>query len=203
MESSCTLRKSSLKSNQLCSTPLSLKRTSQQISSNNFLISLNFTLLKFSVLIPLFARITLITFVEGADKIYNNLQIIWHVTEHLGEVRSTCLNYLLLLRVRNLSYLCKQWGYKYYLSKLTQDWWHNNLFHKILWACLGLFHFPSPDIEVSIPEKNKSVWPFECWEWSLRRKWHFILKGWWLNWSTNKQLNSFKDWMRPNFMLQK
>jgi len=53
MEITCALRKASSKSSQLCSTPLSLRTASQEISSSNSLNSL-----KFTVLTQLFARLT-------------------------------------------------------------------------------------------------------------------------------------------------
>jgi len=53
LESSCTLRKVSLKSCHLCSVPLSLRTTSQGISPNYSLSTLKFALLKFRVLTAL------------------------------------------------------------------------------------------------------------------------------------------------------
>ena len=58
MESSYALRKASLKSSQLCSTPLSLRTASQEISLNNSLNQAKFSLLNFRVLTPLFAMPT-------------------------------------------------------------------------------------------------------------------------------------------------
>lgn len=52
--SSCTLRKACLKSYCLCSTPLSLRTSSQAISLSNPLNSLKFSLLKFRILTLLF-----------------------------------------------------------------------------------------------------------------------------------------------------
>ena len=57
-ESSCTLRRASLKTSRLCSTSLSLRTASQEIWANNSLNSLKFALPKFWVLTPLFARPT-------------------------------------------------------------------------------------------------------------------------------------------------
>ena len=56
MESSCALRKVSLKGFQLYSIPVSLRTVSQETLSNNSWHILKFTLLKFWVLTPLFAR---------------------------------------------------------------------------------------------------------------------------------------------------
>jgi len=53
MESSCELRKASLKCCQFCSIPLSLRTASQGISSKN---NLNFSLLKLRILTLLFSR---------------------------------------------------------------------------------------------------------------------------------------------------
>ena len=57
-ESSCALRKASLKSSQLSLTSLSLRTASHGILANNSLNSLKFTLPKYRVLTPLFARPT-------------------------------------------------------------------------------------------------------------------------------------------------
>ena len=57
-ESSCALRKASLKSSQLSSTSLSLRTASHGILANNSLNSLKFTLPKYRVLTTLFARPT-------------------------------------------------------------------------------------------------------------------------------------------------
>lgn len=73
-ERSCT-RQVSLKSMQLCSTTFSLGTTSQDISSNNSLNNLKFTLLKFSILNPLFARLTFLKSMVTAIQAASNLHV--------------------------------------------------------------------------------------------------------------------------------